>query len=157
MVDRDKIRERMGDSNGDNSQSTKEGRGSKARKSKDRSGSKKAKSEVSSRNTSSGRKSSSSSVKKGNVSRKHIKKVLMAIANSILYAEGRVRELEDPENAREEYSELVANNMYEQYSDITSQYEVQRIAEKYGFDWSEDIVSEVLEEQDYLDMVGVER
>lgn len=155
MVEKDKIRERMGGSGRGDSQDTEKGSSSRARKAKSRSGSGKADSEVSSKDTSSGTSKSGKDWERGDVPRSHIKKVLMAIANSILYAEGKSRAVEEPSNTREEYSKLAADNMYEQYSDIVSQYQVQLIAEKYGFDWADDIVTEVLEDQDYTDKVGV--
>jgi hypothetical protein len=155
MVDRDKIRDRMSGSDKDKSESSDSGSNSKSKRSRKKSTSKDSKSTTSSKDVSSSNKQVDKNWERGDVPRSHIKKVLMAIANSILYAEGKSRAVEDPSNAREEYSKAAADNMYEQYSDIVSQYEVQLIAEKYGFDWADDIVKEVLEDQDYANQVGV--
>jgi len=41
--------------------------------------------------------------------------------------------------------------MYDRYTTIVSRTNVQRIAERHGFDWQEDIINFVLQEQDLDD------
>ncbi len=156
MVDKEKIRERMGGS-GDSDSNKESGRrkpsksGSKDKKN----GSSSGRSKSTGSSNSSGVGVDNSVTSTTDVPRSHVKEVLMAIANSLLYAEGKSRAVDDPENGRERYSKAAADNIYEQYAEIASQYEVQLVAEKYGFDWENDIIKEVLEDQDYTGKVGV--
>lgn len=165
MVDRDRILERTGggsdssdDESGgrDRSPSKKSGKGSKTKSKSTGSGSGKvSKSEELEKFKKASGVSSADPDSKSGVPRSDAVEVLKAIANVLLYAEGKSRAVEEPDNTREEYSKIAADNLYEQYTEITSLYEVQLIAEKYGIDWEEDIIMEVLKEQDYTGKVGV--
>lgn len=165
MVDREDIRDRIGGGGGDSSGgdsdgggSTKSQSGSSKRSSNRSSGGSKPKKSKSEKlaefKKGSGVDSASPSSKKG-VPIGDAEDILRAIANVLLYAEGKYRAVEEPSNAREESSKVAADNIYEQYAELASQYEVQLIAEKYGIDWEEDIIIDVLKEQDYTGKVGV--
>jgi len=92
--------------------------------------------------------------KGGNPTKQQVKDSLDCIANMILYVEGNVRALEDKNDmsTRDEVSLDVYEVVHEQYKKIISTCEVQRIAEKNGYSWKEDIIKGVLEDQDIEEM-----
>lgn len=99
--------------------------------------------------------SSADTSKGSKVPMKDGREILRAIANMVLYAEGTLRALDDPDNAREKKKKEIAETAYNQVTDIISEKRVQRICEKYGIDWQEDIIEDVLKEQDYDSKVGL--
>ena len=80
-----------------------------------------------------------------------VKDLLDCIANCFLYVEGIIRKVEDNDspNFREKKSAEVAEMVYGEYKEIISTLGVQRVAEKSGYSWKDDIIKGVLEEQDY--------
>jgi hypothetical protein len=89
----------------------------------------------------------------GNPTDDEIEDMLKCIANVLLVVEGSVREKEqsDDVSQRDKTEKSVAENMYDRYTTIVSRTNVQRIAERHGFDWQEDIINFVLQEQDLDD------
>lgn len=86
-----------------------------------------------------------------NPSKTDIKDALDCIANIYLFVEGTLRDKQNKENLgmRDRVMKEVSKNMHKQYRDIISQNEVQKISEKYGYDWQSDIIEGVLTEQDF--------
>jgi hypothetical protein len=84
-----------------------------------------------------------------------VKDLLDCIANCLLYVEGIMRKVEDNDSPdfREEKSAEVAEMVYGEYKEIISTLGVQKIAEKSGYSWKDDIIKGVLEEQDYDDLI----
>lgn len=91
----------------------------------------------------------------GEVPRQDVMDTLMAIANVVLYVEGKKRSKENPQSKREEKQYGVMEAMYEYITDTISACEVQVICDKYGIDWEEDVLMEVLENQDEEELLGV--
>jgi hypothetical protein len=87
----------------------------------------------------------------GNVSKSDVKDLLDCLANVILYTEGIYRKADnsDDEGFRDEKTAAVAGELYDEFKDLASRFKVQRIAEKHGYSWKEDILKTVLEDQDY--------
>lgn len=87
----------------------------------------------------------------GDPSKSHVKELLMGVANIMLYVEGIKLDVEgksDP-SPREEIKGSVASGVAGYFEEIVSRNEVQRIAEQHGFDWEQDIIQGVLEDQDF--------
>lgn len=87
----------------------------------------------------------------GNQTSSDIRDLLDCIANVILFVEGNVRSKEEKDNTamKDKVQLRIAKGMYEQYNEIISRNEVQKIAEKHGYDWKDDILKGVLTEQDF--------
>jgi len=87
----------------------------------------------------------------GDPDRDEIKDLLDCIANVLLFVEGNLRDKQQKENkkVRDSTIEVVSENVYDRYTTITSKTEVQNIAERYGYDWNEDIIQGVLSNQDF--------
>jgi len=155
MVDRDKLRDRMGGGGSDSSSDSSGNDGASRRDVSKSSSDRKSKSEKVEAFKKGSGVSSASPSSKGGVPIGDMEDVLKAIANVLLYSEGKSRAVDEPSNAREKHSKTAADNVYDQFTEIASIYEVQLIAEKYGIDWEQDIIIDVLKEQDYTGKVGV--
>lgn len=87
--------------------------------------------------------------------RSDVKDLLDCIANCLLYVEGVRRKPsgEDDPNFRVKKSAEVAEVMHEEFKDVISALNVQKIAEKNGYSWKDDIIKGVLEDQSYDDII----
>lgn len=87
----------------------------------------------------------------GKVKKPDIKELLDCIANIILYVEGTKRHIEnkDDKNRRDEIKYIISDAMHKHYEEILSTVGIQKIAEKYGYDWKSDILEGVLTDQDF--------
>lgn len=92
----------------------------------------------------------------GGVPRDQMEDMLKGIASMALYVEGKMRATENHNNDREEVRHNIAGVIYDQFTELISQHDVQLIAEKYGYDWEDDIIEEVLTEEDTESRVGIE-
>jgi len=90
-----------------------------------------------------------------NVKKSDVKDLLDCIANCLLYVEGMMRKVDNDDDPgfREEKTSEVAEMVYDEFKDIISTLGVQKVAEKNGYSWKEDIIKGVLEDQDYDDMM----
>jgi hypothetical protein len=93
--------------------------------------------------------------KESKAKRSDVKDLLDCIANGMLFVEGIMRRDDDDgeSNFRDKKSAEIAELMYDEFKDIISTLGVQRIAEKYGYSWKEDIIKGVLEDQDYDELI----
>lgn len=91
----------------------------------------------------------------GKSSKEEIEKTLRAIGNILLYVEGKMRAMEDPDTKREEVGKKLMETFYDQYTGIISEHNVQTIAERYGMDWEEDVIKDIVSNQgeEYENMV----
>jgi hypothetical protein len=89
-------------------------------------------------------------------SSKDIKKLLDCIANILLYAEGNVRRVEemDNPNVRDTITKDVSEVIYNEYKKVISRCEVQRVAERHGYSWKDDVIKGVLEDQDLEELIS---
>jgi len=85
----------------------------------------------------------------GPVKNLHFGKAVSCLVNIIIYAENEAKELENEDGRRAGIEYSVANNCYEQFERMSSELNVQAICEKFGLDWVDDVVSEVIMEQDF--------
>ncbi len=85
----------------------------------------------------------------GGVPRQQVGKVFEAISNILFYTEGKMRSYKDPSSRREVVETNVTTKIYEQFTDIVAESNVQAICEKYGIDWEEDVLQPVIAEQDF--------
>jgi hypothetical protein len=150
MVDRDKIKSRMDSDEGGSSEDDDEpSRLAKKRKKK-----KKKKEKSKSKDTSSSSSSSSgSSSPSGKVKRSDYSSILGALGNMLLYVEGKHRALKDPDGMKEKVKYRISGRIYDQYTDMVSEDNIQYICEKYNIDWEEDVLDSILEDQDYSKVV----
>jgi hypothetical protein len=93
--------------------------------------------------------SSSSSGSGDGIPRNDVSKVLEAVANMLIYAEGNMRASEDPETKRESVENDVMEVIYEQYTEFIADNGVQLICEKRGVDWQGDVIKKVIQDQDF--------
>jgi hypothetical protein len=150
MVDRDKIKSRM-DSDKDGSS---EGDDEPPRLAKKRKKKKKKKEKSKSKSTSSSSSSrGGSSSPSGKIKRSDYSSILGALGNMLLYIEGKHRALKDPDGIKERVKYRVSGRIYDQYTDIISEDNIQYICEKYNIDWEEDVLDSILEDQDYSKVV----
>lgn len=93
--------------------------------------------------------------KENKAKRSDVKDLLDCIANGMLFVEGIMRrdQGDDESNFRDKKSAEVAELMHDEFKDVISTLGVQRIAEKYGYSWKEDIIKGVLEDQDYDELI----
>lgn len=87
----------------------------------------------------------------GNAKKRDVKELLDCIANIVLYVEGtkHAEEDKDNKNRRDEVTLVIADAIHDAYQSILSEVEVQRIAERHGYDWESDVLKGVLENQDF--------
>lgn len=92
----------------------------------------------------------------GDVDREDVKELLDCIANVILFIEGTLRDKQNKDNLGMKQRTImnVSKSVYDQYKDIISKNEVQRIAERHGYDWKEDVIEDVLENQDFKSKIN---
>jgi hypothetical protein len=88
------------------------------------------------------------------VGRKGAAKALESMANILLYTEGKMRSYREPDTPREVVETNVTTSVYEQFTEIIAQGNVQLICEKYGIDWQEDVIKQVVSKQDFESDVG---
>ncbi len=139
MVDRDKIRNRKS-GGGDSS--------SKSRKS-----SKKSKKTSKKSTKSSTTKSRSSGGTSSKETKKDIKNMLMAIGNTRLFVEGVKLKFEDEDSVKANVSESIAKDLLSKQTEFAGLFKVREIASKYGLDWEEDILQEIMENQNTEELV----
>lgn len=87
----------------------------------------------------------------GNVKKRDVKSLLKCIANILLFAEGTkvAKENKPKKDRRDRVTMKFTGVLHNYYNELISESQVQRISEKYGFDWKEDILMDVLENQDF--------
>lgn len=150
MVDKDKVRDRVGS----------KGKSSESKRSRDKRSSRKSKSPMSQTEgvedmETYGDKldkfkgSSSSPSGSGSVEPGDFANVLEAIANILFYTEGKMRAYKKPTSKREVVETNVTTDIYEQYTEFVAQNNVQNICEKHGIDWHDDVLQRVIAEQDF--------
>lgn len=88
------------------------------------------------------------------VPRKHASKALECLGNILLYSEGTVRSMNNPSSPREEVRRDVAEAFYDHFTEIVSKRNIQAICERYGIDWEEDIIVQILENQDFEKIIN---
>lgn len=87
----------------------------------------------------------------GNVSKKDVNELLKCIANIVLLAEGTkvAKEEKDNTDRRDEVTRKFTTVLHNYYQELLSESRVQTVAEKHGYDWQDDILMDVLENQDF--------
>lgn len=97
------------------------------------------------------RTGSKMSTNDGKVQKQHVRDLLDCIANITLYTEGVMRQAESKkkQNRTTKTTRIVSESLFEFEKQVISQTGVQRIAEKYGWDWKDDILMNVLDGQDF--------
>lgn len=87
----------------------------------------------------------------GKVSREDIKDLLDCIANVILYIEGVNLDRSNKNNPslEDRVIKRISGGMQDQYEEIVSKAEVQKVSERHGYDWENDIIMGVVSDQDF--------
>lgn len=152
MVDRDKIRDRMGD--GD---STSSSNSSKSSSSSSRGSSSSSSNSGGVNIDKTSQEDKMEEFKKGagikdevdtgegSVPRGDLEEVLRAIANIFMFAEGKHRGIGEPDGRREINEKKAADSAFKEMSNKISEHEIQLICDKYGIDWEEDIIKDELQ------------
>lgn len=91
-------------------------------------------------------------------SKSDVEDLLKCIGNIFLYVEGhnRIDEYQDEVSAKNEIKSVAANVLQGVFEDYISLLGVQKIAERNGYDWEEDIIKGILSDQNMKEIVGIE-
>lgn len=159
MVDRDKIKDRTSGKDDSNNKKRSKSRSSGSSSTSDSSGDIELDDNVGGdtysdkmeklKGTSGSSSSSSNSGGSDKVPRAEAGSVLEAIANILFYTEGKMRSYKKPSSKREVVETNVTTKIYEQFTEFVAVCNVQAICEKYGIDWEEDVLQQVIAEQDF--------
>lgn len=154
MVDRDKIKDRSGGADRDSgddsgSGSTVKRGGSNSGGSSDASVSDKAKKDTFADKIEQFKGNTEGDTQSGPVKNIHFGKAVSCLVNIIIFAENEEKEIDEDGSRRDRIEWAIANNCYEQFERISSEHNVQAICEKFGLDWVDDIVQQVITEQDF--------
>lgn len=152
MVDRDKIKERMGD---DNNTTTSNSGGTDSRRgtgnNRESSGSGGVDIDKTSQEEKMEQFKKGAGIKdevdtgSGSVPRGDLEEVLRAIANVFMFAEGKHRGMEDPDGRRQKNEKVAVEAAFKEMSNKISEHQIQVICDKYGIDWQEDILKDELQ------------
>lgn len=97
--------------------------------------------------------------KSDNIAENEIESMLYALANPLLYLRGMEtmcdEKLEKTNSKKYRIQKAMVTECLEQITKMYSLYNIHRIAEKHGYDWEEDVMFYVMENQDEEELMGI--